>query len=203
MSTDLSTLVLGWISSFGSPVVALLLLLGGLGIPLPGTLIVIASGAFIRQDMLDGVSTPILGLVGTMTGDISLFSIGYFASTWIEKRLGHTASWKSAVDLFERRGGIAIFLTRWLLTAVAFPITLVAGSSRYRFHKYFLLALAGETLWVGLYGGLGYAFGSQWELVSDILSNFSGFALGAVGLGIGIYILIRYAKKKPKAEAAA
>ena len=46
--------------------------------------------------------------------------------------------------------------------------------------------IAGEALWILLYSGLGYAFGSEWELVSEFLSNFGGLILGLVVLGFGI-----------------
>jgi membrane-associated protein len=192
---DLSSLVLGWIATYGAPVVAGMLFLGGLGVPLPATLIVIASGAFIRQNLLDSYSTPLLGYLGTIAGDVLLYSLGHFASGPIETRFGNTLAWKNARAIFDQRGGVAIFLTRWLLTAVAFPITLIAGSSDYRFRKFFIYDLLGELTWVLLYGGLGYAFGSQWELISDFISNFSGFILGALALGVGIYLLIHFNKK--------
>lgn len=181
--------------------VAALLFLGGLGLPLPGTLIVIASGAFMRQNLLDVYLTPLLGYIGTIAGDSALYALGYFASGWIKARFGMTSAWKNAHLLFERRGGTAIFLTRWLLTAIAFPITLIAGSSGYHFRKFFVYAVLGELTWVLLYGGLGYAFGSQWELISDFISNFSGFALGALALGVGIYLFVHFGKKSsPKTE---
>jgi len=192
---DLSSLALTWIVAYGAPMVAGLLLLGGLGLPLPGTLIVIACGAFIRQNLLDGYATPVLGYGGTVLGDVLLYAIGYFASGWIEARFGQTAAWQNARALFEQRGGVAIFLTRWLLTAVALPITLIAGSSGYHFRKYFVLILLGELTWLALYGGLGYAFGSQWELISEFISNFSGFVLGALALGGGVYLLFRFRSK--------
>jgi membrane protein DedA with SNARE-associated domain len=200
MSIDISSLALNWMATYGSPMVAGLLYLGGLGIPLPATLIVIASGAFIRQNLLDAYSTPLLGYLGTIAGDASLYAVGYFASSWIEQRFGQTTAWKNAHILFERRGGIAIFLTRWLLTAIALPVTLIAGSSGYHFRKFFAYAILGELTWVLLYGGLGYAFGSQWELISDFISNFSGFVIGALALGVGIYLLVKFGKKPAKAD---
>jgi membrane protein DedA with SNARE-associated domain len=196
---DLSALVLGWIATYGSPMVAGLLLIGTLGVPLPCTLIVIASGAFIRQNLLDLYSTPVLGWIGAVLGDLSLYGVGFWAGHRINQRFGNTPAWQKARDLFDQRGGTAIFLTRWLITAVAFPISLIAGSSGYPFGLFVLLVVGGELLWVAIYGGLGYAFGSQWELISEFISNFSSFLFGALVLGLGIYLMIHFRKKNNKA----
>lgn len=192
---DLSTLVLGWIGAYGAPIVAGMLFLGGVGVPFPGTLIIIATGAFIRQDLLN-LYTPLLAFVGTVAGDLILYGVGYFAGTWIETRFGNTPAWKNAKTYFQQRAGIAVFLTRWLLTSVAYPVTIIAGSSGYSFRKFAAMDALGELTWFALYGGLGYAFGSQWELISDFISNFSGFLLGALVLGAGVYLLARFSKKK-------
>lgn len=196
MTSDLSTLVLAWMASYGAPLVAGLLYLGALGVPVPATLIVIASGAFIRQNLLDTVSTPLLGYGGTIAGDITLYLVGFLASGWIERHFGQTSAWSSARNLFQRRGGIAIYLTRWLLTAVAFPVTLIAGSSRYPFRKFIVFDLLGELTWFALFGGLGYYFGSQWELISDFISDFSGFILGGLAVAVGVVILVKTGKRK-------
>ena len=193
---DLSTLAISWMAAYGAPMVTGMLYLGGLGIPLPSTLIVIAAGAFIRQNLLDAFATPVFGYLGTIAGDASLYVVGYFASGWLTKHFGQTSAWINAHNLFTRRGGVAIFLTRWLLTALALPVTLIAGSSGYGFKKFFIFAMLGELTWVLLYGSLGYAFGSQWELISDFISNFSGFLLGAMALGLGVYMLLHFNKKK-------
>jgi membrane-associated protein len=194
-SIDLTSLALSWIASYGAPMVGVLLFLGGLGLPLPGTLIVIASGAFVRQNLLDYYSTPLFGAIGTIIGDVALYSIAFFASSHIEARFGQKLAWKNAVDLFSRRGGWAIFLTRWLLTALALPVTLIAGSSRYDFRLFLVFDILGELTWIALYGGLGFAFGSQWELISQFIADFSGFILGAVVLGAGIFTLVKFQKK--------
>jgi len=201
MSTDLSALALNWVASYGSPMVAVLLLVGAMGLPLPLTLLVIASGAFIRQDLLD-LSTPMLALLGTVLGDMTLFGISYFAHPFLEKRFGRTTGWLKASEMFARRGGLAIFLTRWLFTALAFPVTLIAGGSGYRFRRFLLMDATGELLWLALYGGLGYAFGSQWELINEFISDFSGFIFGALALGVGVFLLIRF-RAKPAAQGMA
>jgi len=193
--TDLNDLVLTWVVIYGAPMVAGSLLLGALGIPLPGTLLVIATGAFIRQGVLDVYTTAPLGLSGAVAGDILVYGLGRFARVWINKRFGQAAAWQKAEDYFNRRGGIAIYLTRWLFTPLAVPTNLIAGSSGYPFWKFLMFDISGELTWILLYGGLGYAFGSQWELISTFISDFSGFLVGLVVLGVGIYLMFRWFRK--------
>ncbi len=191
---NLQELFLNWIVSYGSPMVGAVLLLGALGVPVPGTLMVIASGAFVRQGILDMFSTPILGLLGAVSGDITIYGVGRFANVWIARRFGQTASWQKAHAFFQQRGGVAIYLTRWLLTPFAVPTNLIAGSSGYPFWKLSLFDISGELTWIVLYGGLGYAFGSQWELISDFISNFTGLIVGVFVLGLGLYFAFRSRK---------
>ena len=45
--------------------------------------------------------------------------------------------------------------------------------------------------WIMFYGGLGYAFGSQWEIINQFVSDYSSWLGGMIVLGIGAYFLIR------------
>ena len=200
---DLNELALIWVITYGSPMVAGVLFLGALGIPLPGTLLVIASGAFIRQGFMDLYTTPPLGLSGALAGDIIVYGLGRFARGWIQHRFGQSTTWQKAEAYFKRRGGIAIYLTRWLFTPLAIPTNLIAGSSGYPFWKFLLFDISGEITWILLYGGLGYAFGSQWELISDFISDFSGLLVGILALAIGLYLLVRWRRQPTPAAAPA
>ncbi len=193
---NLNELLLAWIVNYGSPMVAGVLLIGALGLPVPGTLIVIATGAFVRQEFLDIYTTPFLGFLGVVSGDVIGYNLGRFANKWIEQRFSKAAAWHRTQKLFKRRGGVAVYLTRWLLTPLALPTNLIAGSSRYSFWKFLLFDATGELTWLMLYGGLGYAFGSQWELISEFISNFTGLIVGMVMLGSGLYLVFRVGKKK-------
>ncbi len=50
---NLSELFLTGMITYGPPALGLALLLGALGLPLPGTFFVLAAGAFIRQGAID------------------------------------------------------------------------------------------------------------------------------------------------------
>ncbi|OQY42843.1 MAG: hypothetical protein B6242_15690 [Anaerolineaceae bacterium 4572_78] len=186
---SVTDLFLTWVITYGSPVFGVALFLGALGIPIPGTFFVLAAGAFIRQGALDGFTTSCLGLLGAITGDSFGYIMGRLASGWVQKQINHSPAWQSAAATFEKRGGIAIFLTRWLLTPLAVPTNLIAGGSGCSLWRFLGYDILGELTWILLYGGLGYTFGSQWELISEVISDFSGFIVGFVFLGIGIYLV--------------
>ena len=76
-------------------------------------------------------------------------------------------------------------------TPLAVPVNLIAGGSGYSFRRFFLYDVAGEVTWLALFAGLGYLFGSQWEAVSQFISDFSGLLVGVVSFGTGVYILLR------------
>lgn len=184
MSDYLLTLLI----NYGAPAFAVLLFLGALGVPVGASALVIAAGAFSQQGILEWHVTAILGLIGAVIGDAMSFGIGFYAKDWVDQRFGRSPTWKSAEETFDQRAGLAIYLTRFLVTALAIPINLIAGGSGILFRRFMLYDTLGEITWIGLYGGLGYLFGSQWELVSDFISNFGGLILGLVILGIGIWL---------------
>ena len=184
------------IINYGALSFGVALVLGALGVPVPGTLAVIAVGGFVRQGVIDWPSAAIFGLAGAVLGDSLSYGLGRFAGDWVEYRFGQSSVWQNAQTTFNRRGGAAIYLTRWLLTPIALPINLIAGGSRYPFWRFLIYDLSGEATWIVLFGGLGYAFGSQWELINQFISDFSGLLVGIVIFAGGVYGLFRYRQRK-------
>lgn len=182
----MSEFLLTQVINFGAPLVGLILLLGATGLPVGASIVLIAAGAFTQQGILDLPSAAILGLIGALIGDTLSFGMGHYAKDLVQRRFGKSPAWRSARASFQQRAGLAVFLTRWLVTAVAIPTNLIAGGSGYRYSRFMLYDVAGEIVWIILYGGLGYWFGSQWELAYDFISNFGGLILGLLIFGFGI-----------------
>ena len=187
----MSDFLLTQIINYGAPLFAAFLFLGALGVPVGASVLVIAAGAFSQQGILDWVSTAILGLIGAVIGDAISFGIGFYAKDWVDRRLGRSTAWQNARRSFDSRAGLAIYLTRFLVTALALPTNLIAGGSGIKFRRFMAYDSLGEFTWIILYGGLGYLFGSQWELVSNFISNFGGLILGVVILGGGVWLGFR------------
>jgi hypothetical protein len=104
--------------------------------------------------------------------------LGRFAGVRIPPSTRASALWARAAALFTRWGLLGIYLTRFLLTPVALPVNLLAGSRRYPWPRYLAAVVAGEATWVGLFGGAGYAFSQQWESISNLVADAGGILLG-------------------------
>lgn len=189
--SDLTDALLSWMLIYGPVMLLVSLFVGAIGAPVPGTFLVLATGAFVRQEVIDLYLALLFALLGACLGDLVSFGIGRYARGFIRRRFGASALWLQAEGELGRRGGVAIFLTRWLLTPLAVPINLVAGSTGYPLRKFLLFGITGELTWVLLYGALGYVFSSQWEAISELISNFSGLLVGMAVLGVGLYVLLR------------
>jgi membrane protein DedA with SNARE-associated domain len=186
---ELSNSLLNWIVIYGSSVLFLALLLGALGLPLPITFLVLAAGAFVRQGVLDLCVALTFALLGSTLGDTLSYSLGRLARGSIRYRFAHSSTWQKAELNLNQRGDIAIYLTRWLLTPLAVPLNLVAGSTGYPLSRFVAYDLAGELTWLLLYGGVGYTFSSQWEAISQLISDSSGALVAITLLGVSIYLV--------------
>ena len=187
----MSDFLLTQVINYGSPLVGLILMLGALGLPVGASAVLIAAGAFSQQGILSWPSTALIGLAGAILGDMLSFGMGHYAKDAMQRRFGKSPTWRNARISFQKQAGMAIFFTRWLITAIAIPTNLIAGGSGYKFTRFLLYDISGEIMWILLYGGLGYWFGSQWELVYDFISNFGGVLLGLIIAGFGIREVIK------------
>jgi hypothetical protein len=97
---------------------------------------------------------------------------------------------------FVKWGPLSIFFSRFLVTAIALPVNLMSGTTRFPFKKFFLYDALGEIVWIFGYGGLGYLFGSQWEVVNEFLGNFGGLTLGVLIFVVGIKQIWNWQQKR-------
>lgn len=198
--SELTELFLTAMLAYGALVLGLALLIAALGVPLPATLLLLASGAFARQGVLDASVALGLALLGSVLGDSGSYCLGRCGGALVLRRAETTTGWQRARTTFARRGALAILLTRFVLTPLALPTNLVAGSSRYAFQQFLLVDVAGELIWVLLYGGLGYLFADQWEALSDLAGSLTGVLLGAVGLIAGALFFVRSWRRRASGQ---
>jgi len=192
----LSTLLVNNVTTYGAPLLGLILLLGALGLPIPSSFLLVTVGVISRQGLLDGFSAAALGLLGTVIGDSLSFALGRWSGTWTLNYFGRAAGWTKATAAFQRGSGLAVFVTRFLLTAIATPVNLIAGGSGYAFRHFIMVDALGEFIWVMLYGSLGYFFGSQWDVISQSMTNVGMIVTVLAAAVAGLYLWRTRVKQK-------
>jgi membrane-associated protein len=193
----MTDMLLLWVSDYGLAVIAIATLLSCFAIPLPSSLMMMAGGAFAASGDLVLWQVCAAAFTGAVLGDTT----GY----WAARRLGGDRLWarlrrrrstarllNQAEDLLDRRGGLAVYLTRWLFSPLGPYVNLIAGATRLSWPRFFIADLAGEATWVTVYVTLGYAFGNQIEELSDTL----GALIGAMTAGMLTLLLGRMLWRK-------
>jgi membrane protein DedA with SNARE-associated domain len=192
MTERLLELLLG----YGVVALAPVLLLSAIGVPLPGSLLVVAAGAFASAGQLSPVTVLIGAIVATLIGN----GIGY----WLGRRGGEaaTARWARrlrmtdatiarAEDLFARYGGLTVLLSRFPLSPLSAIVNIIAGAARYPLRSFGIVNVIGVSVWASVYLGLGYLFGTNWESVSNLLNNVTQGLTLLVIVGLLAFLLIR------------
>jgi membrane-associated protein len=163
-----------------------------LALPIPVSMLMLAAGGFVSSGDLSLASTTSGALAGAIAGD----QVGYFTARWggaglIERLGSRAAPIAKATAMLAHRGGIAIFLTRWLFSALGPYMNLAAGAARQPWAQFTIWGVAGETVWVGLYVTLGYVFTGNLQAASSMAVETLGFlAAGAVALGLGAWLVM-------------
>ena len=97
---------------------------------------------------------------------------------------------------FEQHGGKAVLLGR-LVPGVGAMISVPAGIERMPIKAFLIYTLIGNCIWNGMFIALGWALGSQWEIVREYTSVIE-YAVLAVLTGVILRFVLRRSKRRDK-----
>lgn len=178
---SLSDYLLGTLGLYGPTVLFVVLLVGAVGVPTPGSLLLLVAGSFVEQGEMSLWHVLALACAGSVIGDQIGYALGRWGGRRVASRLGRwfgEGRLKSAEEWLSRRGGWGIFLSRWLLTPLGPFVNITSGLSGYPWPRFLVYDLLGEALWVALYVLLGRFFSDSVEDLSDVLGDFTWAAVG-------------------------
>jgi membrane protein DedA with SNARE-associated domain len=188
----LALLVSHYVEHFTYAGLFLILILCGLGLPVPEDVALLAGGFLAHRGVTQYPITLAVAFVGVIAGDNTLFFVGRkFGSTFIAYLgLGRPKSQRQIDRLkgfMTRNGHMAIFYARFLAGLRAL-IYLTAGSlgvvSPARFFIYDGL---GALISVPIVVSLGYLFGAQIETIIHYLGGFENIIWIVVILSLLLY----------------
>lgn len=175
--------LLALVPQYGLWLLAATTFLSCLALPFPASILMLTAGGFAAAGDLVLWQAFLAAAAGGIAGD----QLGYWAGrsfgaaflARLRKDAARDKLLAKANTLMQRRGVMAVFLSRWLVSPLGPWVNLTAGSTGYDWHRFTLAGVAGEAVWAGLYVGAGYAFAGNVQAASDMLGSVLGMVAGA------------------------
>ncbi|MFZ5750322.1 MAG: DedA family protein [Pseudomonadota bacterium] len=190
--------VMALVPVHGLWVLALSTFLSCLAIPMPASLVMLTGGAFAAAGDLVLWQAATAAFGGAVLGDQAGFWVARRAGPPLLRRLSASPSRAKVIGrvrgLLQDRGDWAVFLTRWLFSALGPWLNFVAGAADFTPGRFLVMSALGEALWVALYLGTGFGFAANLGAATELLGSALGFlaGLGAmIGLGWWLRVLLR------------
>jgi membrane-associated protein len=203
-------LLVSWIQQFGYPALWLSIFVAAIGIPLPISFVLLAAGAFAALGDFNVFLLGGIALTAAVGGDSVGYLIGRLVGTrlfaWLERphrfNLFSPQTLQSSHRYFNKRGGWAIFLSRFIVSALGGTINLLAGAETYPYQLFLLFDISGEACGVIIFIALGYTFGASWEAIGDVVGTTSLLILALLVACYLTYRLIRMLRRMQNVSTA-
>lgn len=186
--------LLALVPQYGLWLLAVTTFLSCLALPIPASVLMLAAGGFAAAGDLALWQAFLSAAAGAIAGDQFGFWVGRGLGASVLGRLradpGRDKLLAKADALMDRRGVMAVYLSRWLVSPLGPYVNLIAGSTRYGWSRFTAAGVAGEATWAGLYVGAGFAFGGNIAAASDMIGSLLGMIGGAgavVALGYWLF----------------
>lgn len=192
-------LTLPWVLEHASYGLMLVLLLaGGLGLPIPEDVILIAAGALVHRGITGPVGTALACGGGVLGGDLLIFLIARHLGVRALERAPFRHMLpperrRRLEGLFERWGGGIVFAARHV-AGIRAPVFALAGMHGMHVLTFLLWDAAGLMISAPLMIGLGYLFSDRLAVATHDVARLEHVVIIAAVValaGYAIYAVVR------------
>lgn len=190
----LEHVITDYLGAYGYPAVFVLMVLESACIPIPSEVTMVFGGFLVSRGELDFVWVALIGTIANVIGSWLAYWVGYVGGRPLINRWGRYVLLREheldrAHDWFERRGELAVFVSR-LLPVIRTFISLPAGVARMNFWKFTLYTFLGCLPWTFALTWAGVLLGENWETFLRYGDPIS-WAIAAITLAVVAWWLIR------------
>lgn len=170
-----------------------------LGLVIPGeTVLLIAAAASARGD-LNIYTVVVTAIIAAIIGNIIGYFIGRKGGRPLIERYGRRfvseEKIKAAESYFDEHGTKTVFVGRFAAGVRTF-VPLLAGAARMSFPKFLAYTIAAVILWTIGISVIGFFFGQNLDLITELLSDF-----GIIALLVIIAVFVIYIVRRRRAQA--
>ena len=165
------------------------------GLVIPGDTVVLISSTAITN-LQEYVFMVVMVIVGSLTGETIGFFVGKFfgpkiRTSWLGRKLG-PHRWQQAENYIDRRGGIAVFLSRFLPILHSL-IPLTVGMTKMKYRTFIAWTAAACVIWTFVYVTLAAVLKDQYEAFAAKY-EWAGFLF--IGVVVAFIVVVSLIKKR-------
>ena len=163
------------------------------GLVVPGDTIVLVSSTGVTT-LAAYLFTVLAVVLGALAGESIGFSLGRLfgprlRSSWLGRQVGEKR-WAKADRFVQRRGGIAVFISR-LLPVFHSVIPLTAGTTAMRYRSFMIWTIPACIIWAFLYVSIGSGAAGTYRELQTSFSSAGWVFIAIVTVSIVLVALIK------------
>lgn len=160
----------------------------GMGVPLPGELVLVTAAALAAQGDLTIVGVVLASWAGTIIGGTGGYWIGHRGGATAIRRFGHWFGLTEkrvakARTFFEEHGAKTVIIARFI-AILRMIAGILAGATGMSFGLFTVCNAIGGLLWSATFAALGYAFGANLPLLEHYIRKASLGTLVAIVVAV-------------------
>ena len=163
------------------------------GLVVPGDTIVLVSSTGVTT-LAAYLFTVLAVVLGALAGESIGFSLGRLSgprlrSSWLGRQVGEKR-WAKADRFVQRRGGIAVFISRFLPVFNS-VIPLTAGTTAMRYRSFMIWTIPACIIWAFLYVSIGSGAAGTYRELQTSFSSAGWVFIAIVTVSIVLVALIK------------
>ncbi len=152
-------------------------LLAAIALPIPSAATLMASAAFASQGYFNMDLVILTASAGNILGDSAGFWLARRFGQPVLRRIGFrklldSPGFKAIERRIQRGPALIIFFSRFEVLATL-SVNFITGLGQLPYLRYLLYEVPGEIVQVLIFASIGYAFGSAWEDINNLIGKFS------------------------------
>jgi len=163
------------------------------GLIVPGDTVVLVASTGVTT-VLQFIFMVVAVVVGALIGESLGFLLGRFfgpklRSSWLGRRVGEDR-WRKADRFVKRRGGIAVFISRFLPVFHS-VVPLTAGMTAMQYRTFMMWTVPACIIWAFLYVSIGSGAAETYRELQTTVESAGWIFVGIIVLGVVLIAIIK------------